>query len=178
MNQSEFGDTPVSRCQYYRQVCGLPAIVDPPQLGRIVVRAEIVWALMMPAHLGQLVKGDLQRRGHGIGPIMSHPRSRRWSYLVRPDLPNDDSLFAEMFRLDVSVVRAGGEIALPSPADKCARFRQWIEPPRGAYRASGQLIVASIRHLTRDTSAPHLRRPRPQSSTGDTEEDGRKGLTA
>ncbi len=32
MNQSEFGDTPVSRCRYYRQVCGLPAIIDPPEL--------------------------------------------------------------------------------------------------------------------------------------------------
>ena len=126
MNQSEFGDTPVSRCRFYRQVCGLPAIIDPPELGRIVVRAGIVWALMMPAHLGQLVKIDLQRRGHGIGPIMSHPRSHRWSYLVRPDLPDYDRLFAEMFRLDVSVVRVGGEIALPSPTDKCARFRHWI----------------------------------------------------
>jgi hypothetical protein len=135
MNQSEFGDTPVSRCRYYRQVCGLPAIVDPPELGRIVIRAGIVWALMMPAHLGQLVKIDLQRRGHDIGPIMSHPRSQRWSYLVRPDLPNDDSLFAEMFRLDVSIVRAGGEIALPSPTDRCALFRHWIEPPRSGARS-------------------------------------------
>ncbi|MFF7940502.1 DNA-directed RNA polymerase subunit beta [Nocardia gamkensis] len=157
MNQSEFGDTPVSRCRYYRQVCGLPAIVDPPELGRIVIRAGIVWALMMPAHLGQLVKIDLQRRGHGIGPIMSHPRSQRWSYLVRPDLPNDDSLFAEMFRLDVSIVRAGGEIALPSPIDRCALFRHWIEPPRSAYRPSGQLVLAAIRHLALGVSTRHPR---------------------
>jgi hypothetical protein len=71
---------------------------------------------------------------------------------VRPDLPNDDSLFAEMFRLDVSIVRAGGEIALPSPTDRCALFRHWVEPPRCGYRPSGQLILESIRHLTRGTS--------------------------
>ncbi|WP_063821002.1 hypothetical protein [Nocardia araoensis] len=165
MNQSEFGDTPVSRCRYYRQVCGLPAIIDPPELGRIIIRAGIVWGLMMPAHLGQLVKIDLQRRGHDIGPIMSHPRSHRWSYLVRPDLPNDDGLFAEMFRLDVSIVRAGGEIALPSPTDQCARFRHWIEPPRCAYRPSGQSIVESIRHLTREASRPGGRSHHPLPAT-------------
>ncbi|MEU7766191.1 hypothetical protein AB0B25_13800 [Nocardia sp. NPDC049190] len=109
----------------------------------------------MPAHLGQLVKIDLQRRGHDIGPIMSHPRSRRWSYLIRPDLPDDDSLFTEMFRLDVSVVRAGGEIALPSPTDQCTRFRHWIEPPRCAFRPSGRVIVESIRDLTRTASFPY-----------------------
>ncbi|MFI9410321.1 DNA-directed RNA polymerase subunit beta [Nocardia gamkensis] len=174
MNQSEFGDTPVSRCRYYRQVCGLPAIVDPPELGRIVIRAGIVWALMMPAHLGQLVKIDLQRRGHDIGPIMSHPRSQRWSYLVRPDLPNDDSLFAEMFRLDVSIVRAGGEIALPSPTDRCALFRHWIEPPRSAYRPSGQLVLAAIRHLALGASTRH---PRNRHTVANGESSG-KGLSA
>ncbi|MFD0365431.1 DNA-directed RNA polymerase subunit beta [Nocardia sp. GCM10030253] len=145
MDRIAFGDTPVSRCRYYRQVCDLPAIVDPPQLGRIIVRAGLVWALMMPTDLGHAVRLELQRRQQDIGPIMSHPRSSRWSYLVRPDLPNDDSLFAEMFRLNVSIVRAGGAIALPSPSDRCAQFRCWVEPPRCAFRPSGLMVIASIR---------------------------------
>ena len=134
----------MSRCQYYRQICEIPAIIDPPQLGRIIVTARVVWALMMPSHLGQLVKVDLQRRQQASGPVMSHPRSARWSFLVRPDLPNEDSLFAEMFRLNVSIVRAGAAIALPSPADQCAHFRRWIEVPRCAFRPSGLAVIDSI----------------------------------
>ncbi len=57
------------------------------------------------------------------------------------------------------MVRAGGEIALPSPTDKCARFRHWIEPPRGAY-PQGQLIVAFIRYLTLEPRRePYASRP-------------------
>jgi hypothetical protein len=130
-------------------VCELPAIIDPPQLGRIVVRAGLVWAVMMPTHLGHALRLELLRRQQHIGPIMSHPRSGRWSYLVRPDLPNDDSLFAEMFRLNVSIVRVGGVIALPSPTDHCTRFRCWVEPPRCAFRPSGLMVVASIRATVR-----------------------------
>ncbi|MEV6429051.1 DNA-directed RNA polymerase subunit beta [Nocardia sp. NPDC051463] len=130
-------------------MCELPAIIDPAQLGRIVVKAGIVWAVMMPMRLSQLVKTDLQRRHQDLGPIISHPRSSRWSYLVRPDLPNDDSLFAEMFRLNVSIVRAGGAIALPSPADQCRQFRHWIEPPRCAFRPSGLMVIASVRATMR-----------------------------
>ncbi|MEU7766500.1 hypothetical protein AB0B25_15390 [Nocardia sp. NPDC049190] len=39
MNETEFGDTPMSRCRYYRQVCDLPAIIVPSPLGRIIIRA-------------------------------------------------------------------------------------------------------------------------------------------
>ena len=85
MDQSAFGDTPLSRCRFCRQVCDLPAVVDPPQLGRIIVKAGIVLALMMPAPLGQAVRTQLRQRYQEIGPIMSHSRSNRWSYLVRPD---------------------------------------------------------------------------------------------
>jgi hypothetical protein len=101
--------------------------------------------LMMPAPLGQLVKIHMQQRLSDVGPILSHPRSNRWTYLVRSDLPDDDSLFAEMFRLNVSVVRAGGTIALPSPTDQCVEFRRWVEPPQCTFRPSGLVVVDSIR---------------------------------
>ncbi|WP_245665885.1 DNA-directed RNA polymerase subunit beta [Nocardia sienata] len=96
------GDTPLTRCRYYRQVCDLPARIDPPELGRIVMPAGHTWALMMPSALGFAVKKDLQRghdhnAGTGAGPIISHIRSGRWSFLIRPDLPDDTALFAEMF---------------------------------------------------------------------------------
>ncbi|WP_245671563.1 DNA-directed RNA polymerase subunit beta [Nocardia amamiensis] len=99
----------------------------------------------MPEPLGRAVKIEMQRRGIDLGPILSHPRSRRWSYLIRPNLPDEVSLFAELFRLNVSVVRDGGTIALPSPADECAGFRHWVEPPRCMYRPSGLAVVDAIR---------------------------------
>ncbi len=145
MGHITFGDTPLSRCHFYRRVCDLPATVDPPQLGRIIMKADHVWALIVPAHLGQAVKTYMQHHGSDIGPILSHPRSNRCTLLVRPDIPDDVCLFAELFRLNVSVVRSGGTVALPSPVDKGAQFRRWIEPPRCAFRPSGLVVVDAIR---------------------------------
>lgn len=140
-----FGNTPLGWCAYYREVCDLPAQVDPPQVGRIVLRMGVAWAVIMPATLGQDVKVWMQRRHHGIGPIMSHPRSKRWTYLTQPDLPGDITLFAEMFRLDVSLVCAGGTVALPGPADRGTAFRAWVTLPDSPFRPSGSVVVAAIR---------------------------------
>ncbi|WP_067839766.1 DNA-directed RNA polymerase subunit beta [Nocardia lijiangensis] len=148
MEQRTSSETPAARCRYYRRTCGLPATLHP-EIGRIVVNAGIVWALTMPAALGQIVKTDLQHRQISVGPIISHPRSQRWTFLIRPDLPDEVKLFAELFRLNVSVVRAGGEIALPSPHDQQMNFRRWVEPPREPYRPSGVVIIDSIRRATR-----------------------------
>jgi len=43
MDHVPFGDTPASRCHYYRRVCDLPAHIDPPHLGRIVHAGRIHW---------------------------------------------------------------------------------------------------------------------------------------
>ncbi|MEU0506835.1 DNA-directed RNA polymerase subunit beta [Nocardia sp. NPDC005998] len=158
MEYTAFGDTPASRCVYYRQVCDLPATIDPPHLGRIIMRADFIWALMMPFPLGQAVKAHMQREDRDIGPILSHPRSSRWSYLVRPDLPDDDYLFAKMFRLNVSVVRTGGTIALPSPADQHVEFRCWIESPRCTFRPSGLVVVDAIRACAGSGRSPMVTR--------------------
>jgi len=109
------------------------------------MRAEYIWALIMPDSLGQIIKTRMQQQGSDIGPILSHPRSVRWTFIIRPDLPDDVALFAEMFRLNVSIVRAGGTIALPSPAQQCVEFRRWVEPPRCTFRPSGRVVVDAIR---------------------------------
>jgi hypothetical protein len=145
MDHIAFGDTPLSRCHFYRRVCDLPANIDPPHLGRIVMKAEYVWGVIMPAPLGQSVKVYMQKHDSDVGPVLSHPRSGRWTFLIRPDLPDEVSLFAELFRLDVSVVRTGGTIALPSPTDECVEFRRWVEPPRCTFRPSGLVVVDSVR---------------------------------
>ncbi|MBF6225661.1 hypothetical protein IU470_11170 [Nocardia abscessus] len=84
-----------------------------------------------------------------IGEEFSHVRSKRWTFLTRPDLPDDVRLFAELFRLNVSIVPSGGEIALPSPVDADAGYRHWIVAPQDGFRPSGSSIVDTVRSCTR-----------------------------
>ncbi|MFI9414818.1 hypothetical protein [Nocardia gamkensis] len=79
--------TPLSVCHFYRQVCDLPAEVNPPHLGRITLRAGRVCGLMMPAFIGSEVKAWMHRAGQQAGPVLTHPRSQRWTFLTGPDLP-------------------------------------------------------------------------------------------
>ncbi|MGW4091837.1 DNA-directed RNA polymerase subunit beta [Nocardia sp. NPDC004750] len=145
MAMQSFGDTPRSRCDYYRRECDLPAVIDPPELGRIILRAGYVCGVTMPTRLGQATKAHMQSRGELLGPVVAHSRSDRWTFLIVADLPDDDRLFAELFRLDVSVARSGATIALPSPTAASGAIRQWIVPPRGPYRPSGRVVLETIR---------------------------------
>lgn len=147
MDQLAFADTPTSRCAFYRHTCGLPAGIHP-EIGRIVVKAGAVGAITMPALLGQRVRDDLLRRRSTLGPIMSHLRSARWTFLVRPDVRDDIQLFAELLRHNVSIVPIGGDIALPSPGDTHTGYRQWVVPPRDTFRPSGLEIIDTVRTCT------------------------------
>ncbi|WP_228833934.1 hypothetical protein [Nocardia abscessus] len=101
--------------------------------------------MTMPTRLGQSVKAHMQNRGVALGPIVGHPRSGRWTFLIQPDLPDDVRLFAELFRMDVAVARAGATIALPSPTASAGAIRQWIVPPRNAFKPSGAAVVEAVR---------------------------------
>lgn len=138
------GDTPATRCAFYRSR-GLPAIVQP-DTGQISVAAgDQLGAVTMPAGLGAAVRRQLHGRGFLSGPVISHPRSARWTFLVSPDIPDETPLFAEMFRRDVSVVR-GGAIALPSPAPRSELFRTWVAQPNVLdLRPSGMAVIVAVR---------------------------------
>lgn len=141
-------DTPTTRCRYYRNVCGLPAAIKP-EFGSIVVRAGTdVGAVTMPTELGVRVRNHIQGRGDNPGPVISHPRAKRWTYLVNPDIPDDVSIFAEMFRLNVTIARHNAQIALPAPTPDY-QFRVWVHPPAGSYRLAGLMVVDAIRQVTR-----------------------------
>lgn len=145
MDNLMFADTPTSRCAYYRRTCGLPAGIHP-EAGRIIVRVGIVGAITMPALLGQRVRDDLLQHRIPLGPIISHLRSRRWTFLCRPDLPNDMTLFAEVLRMNVTLVPPGAEIALPAPSD--TGHRQWIVAPHDTFRPSGRILLSALRSCT------------------------------
>lgn len=137
-------DTPVSRCEFYRRICGIPATVQP-ETGRITFHAGSVVAITMPGHLGQAVRRRMGARSQELGPIVSHPRSRRWSFLARHDIPDEAGLFAELFRLDVSITPVGAEIALPSPGETHPGLRVWVRPPNDTFRPSAAVVVETLR---------------------------------
>ncbi|WP_063048531.1 hypothetical protein [Nocardia arthritidis] len=142
---NDIQDTPLSVCHFYRKTCDLPAEVDPPHTGRIVIRTGVVCGLMMPAFIGSAVKMRMQCHGQEVGPILTHPRSQSWTFLACADLPDAIGLFAEMSRLQVSIIRGGGIIALPGPGQRPGLFRAWVQPPRDSFRPSGKAVVDAIR---------------------------------
>ncbi len=66
MSQTEFDDTPLSRCNFYRKVCELPAVIDPPSIGRIIMRATRVWGVTVPAELAAMVRLSLRESYSGL----------------------------------------------------------------------------------------------------------------
>ncbi|MGW4365473.1 DNA-directed RNA polymerase subunit beta [Nocardia takedensis] len=145
-------DTVRSRCEYYRSVYHLPAVADPTS-GLIGFRTGMVWAVEMPAELAQSVKLDLDRRLLGGGPIISHPRSARWTFLVRSDIPaqtRDDK--EALWRNGIHLMTGGEQVALPTPMGCGVFYRAWINAPRSPFRFSGVAVVESARRMSRATS--------------------------
>lgn len=137
-------DTPRSRCEYYRNVCQLPAVIDP-NTGRITLRIGTVSAVLMPSDLGQHVKINLDRRKLGGGPIISHPRSHTWIFLARPDIPTrPQPTNIRLWNSHATILETGAEIALPSPTDRGLTYRAWITPAHTLFRPSGRALLESI----------------------------------
>lgn len=145
MEHNAFRDTASSRCRYYTRHCGLPALLDLPWRGRIVVRvSEQFGAIRMPTQLGVAVRTRLGRRGIELGPVVAH--ARWWTYFVVADIPGDDmALHARVKRFEVTVLPTGATIVLPSPTSQSSPARWWVEPPRGGgVRLSGLVVVGAV----------------------------------
>lgn len=142
---SSYAETPRSRCDFYRRMCSLPAVIDP-QTGRITMRAGFVGAVMMPTGLAQQVKTVLDNRGVAPLPIIGQPRADMWTFLVRSDIrPIGDPVeVARLWRARIVVIR-DGDIALPSPAPDPQMVRIWISPAISAFRPSGSVVIECAR---------------------------------
>ncbi|MEV0046181.1 DNA-directed RNA polymerase subunit beta [Nocardia rhamnosiphila] len=141
------GDTVTTRCAFYRS-CGLAAVVQPETERIVVAAGPHLGAVTMPVELGAAARRSLLGRGVLSGPVISHPRSGRWTFLIAPDILDETPLFAGMFRLNVSVVRSG-TIVLPSPSRRSEAFRTWVTQPRvTGTQPSGMALVAAIRECS------------------------------
>ncbi|MET8777411.1 hypothetical protein ABZV58_20605 [Nocardia sp. NPDC004654] len=104
-----------------------------------------VGAISMPAQLGAQVRIALRGKGLPGVPIVSHPRSKRWTFLCEPNLPDTSLYFTEMFRLNATIASLGAHVALPTPSVLSDAFRTWVVQPTNALRPSGEELVESIR---------------------------------
>ncbi len=146
-----WAESPRSRCEFYKNVCSLPTVMDP-ETGRITMRAELVGAVMMPTELAQRVKTSLDQRGAAPLSIIGHPRANMWTFLVRPDIRpiGDPADVARLFKARVVVIR-DGEIALPSPVPDPLMIRTWVSPATSAFRPSGAVVIECALSLLRQT---------------------------
>ncbi|MBF6248967.1 DNA-directed RNA polymerase subunit beta [Nocardia farcinica] len=136
-------DTVITRCDFYRR-CGLPAEIDPS--GELITfRTGNIGAITVPSALAAQVRLHLRDRGIDGGPIISHLRSKRWTFVVIPGVPDQWQLEGELFRLNVSVAGAGAEIALPAPTPASAAVRCWVQGPAGRSWPSGATVIEALR---------------------------------
>ncbi|MFD4433524.1 DNA-directed RNA polymerase subunit beta [Nocardia sp. NPDC058497] len=134
-----------SRCAYYQQVCQLPAVLDPDS-GQIIVVAGRVQAVMMPSVLGHRVRGELDRSDADSGPIVSHPKSRSWTFITAADRRIDQLPDATLLWVNNVVVFASGvRIGLPTPtAIDAASCREWQEPPTSPQRPTTTTVLDAV----------------------------------
>lgn len=131
---------------YYRQHCGLPVSIDPCS-GRLIVRVGAIAAITAPDALGERVSSSLTAAGIEPGPIIAHTRSRRWTFLLEPDIAFEDyELYAEMYCRSVTVAPNGASVALPVPGDRGDKYRCWKQLPLLAFRPSAALVLEHVRN--------------------------------
>jgi hypothetical protein len=117
------------RCLEYRDF-HLQATIDPASSHILLEIGRDYGALTMPADLGEQVLRQLRQ----AGPVVHHPRARRWTFITGPVRPGSltTSLSAELFRRYVTVASAGSQVVLPSAADERTGYRTWVRSPQAA----------------------------------------------
>lgn len=84
----------------------------------------------MPADLGERVQQRLAQ-AELAGPVVHHPRARRWTFITGPARPDtlSTSVSAALFRLYATVACTGAQVVLPSADDERTGYRTWIQSP-------------------------------------------------
>ncbi|MGW5440391.1 DNA-directed RNA polymerase subunit beta [Nocardia asteroides] len=131
-----------AHCEFYR-AHGTDAHVQEDLWRLIVVANSRLAGMTLPAELATRVRDHLHTKQIGLGPVISHPRSKRWTLLVTGNAPTDRVTCAQMFRHQVSLSRSGTQIALPAPTEWHENLRYWVEPPT-AQLPSGAVVTQAI----------------------------------
>ncbi len=157
MNQSPISeptDTAFGRRDYYHKRLGLPISVEP-YANHIIVKVGVVAAITPPETLGERLLDAMAARGIATGPIILHTRSRRWTFILEPDIPFEDyELYAEMYRRSVTIAPIGAGVALPAPGDPEDGYRVWKQLPPGDSRPSAALVIELVRDCATAAEIP------------------------
>ncbi|MBU3065187.1 hypothetical protein KO481_27120 [Nocardia sp. NEAU-G5] len=121
------------RCVQYRHEFHLPATIDPASRHILLDIGQRYGAIIMPADLGERVHQRLRQAGLA-GPVVHHPRARRWTFITGPARPGflSTAISAELFRLYATVACAGSQVVLPSADDERTGYRTWVQAPETA----------------------------------------------
>jgi hypothetical protein len=121
------------RCVQYRREFHLPASIDPASRHILLDIGQRYGAITMPADLGERVHQRLGQAGLA-GPVVHHPRARRWTFITGPARPGavSTAISAELFRLYATVACAGSQVVLPSADDERTGYRTWVQAPETA----------------------------------------------
>ncbi|WP_229739503.1 hypothetical protein [Nocardia rhizosphaerihabitans] len=137
------------RCVRYRRELHLPATIDPDSRRILLLIGAHYGAVTMPGDLGERVQARL-RSAAIAGPVVDHPRARRWTFLTGPCRPDTltPTASAELFRLYTTVACHGSQIVLPSPDDERTGYRTWVQAPVAAdTRPPVQAVIEAARAL-------------------------------
>jgi hypothetical protein len=135
-------DEILTRCHYYRSVCGLDAVARYG-VGGIVVRVGNVGAVVVPRELGRRTLARLLYPGPVVlsGDRCGQPQ---WTLLTGPAQRGLEAASLAMLSLaDARLLSAGDEIWLPSPHQVGLTWRDGL--PIDAYRPSSEDVVEAIR---------------------------------
>ncbi|MEC3918106.1 hypothetical protein [Nocardia sp. CDC160] len=121
------------RCVQYRREFHLPASIDPASRHILLEIGNRYGAITMPADLGERVQERL-RQADLAGPVVDHPRARRWTFITGPARPEtlSKSVAAALFRLYATVACSGAQVVLPSADDERTGYRTWIHSPESS----------------------------------------------
>ncbi|MGW4244395.1 hypothetical protein [Nocardia sp. NPDC004722] len=118
------------RCVQYRREYHLPASIDQTSRHILLEIGQRYGAITMPAELGERVQQRLTQADLA-GPVVHHPRARRWTFITGPARPDtlSKSVAAALFRLYATVACSGAQVVLPSADDERTGYRTWIHSP-------------------------------------------------
>ncbi|MEC3953398.1 hypothetical protein VMT65_10180 [Nocardia sp. CDC153] len=133
----------------YRREFHLPASIDPASRHILLEIGNRYGAITMPADLGERVQERL-RQADLAGPVVDHPRARRWTFITGPARPEtlSKSVAAALFRLYATVACSGAQVVLPSADDERTGYRTWIHSPESSDTVPPleSVIEALLRH--------------------------------
>ncbi|MFC8044274.1 hypothetical protein [Nocardia sp. NPDC057353] len=138
-----WGTTLEERCDYYREVCGIPAFVSTDGVNTIRAGGDDFCVVTTPPHLGAAVRSRMDDVPGRCGPALLSALSGRWVFLARVG-PLDICADLELAAVNVGITDAA-TLLLPVPGPPSTAQRTWVVPPTDTYLPTRDWIIDAVR---------------------------------